>query len=88
MLAPSSYSKPVISQVDIIIAYNSCDILKSYTVTEMKFTSEVTCKTYFRKGDLSLQQQKCNIFLTFDECKDGYIGSAVDFKPHFRIKKK
>ena len=44
MLAPSSYLKSVISQVNIIASCNSCDICKRYLVAEKKFTSKVIDK--------------------------------------------
>lgn len=78
--------------MNIITTCNSCDICKHYLVTERKFTPKVPGKTSFIEGDLS-----CNshIFIlaiiicliTCDKCKDECIGSAVDFKPHFRVHK-
>ena len=87
MLAPSSYPKSVNSQVNIITPCNSCDICKHYLVAERKFTSKVTGKTYFIKGDLSCNSKNVIYLITCDKCKDEYIGSAVDFKPRFRVHK-
>ena len=87
MLAPSSYSKSVNSQVNIITPCNSCDICKHYLVAEKKFTSKVTGKTYFIKGDLSCNSKNVIYLITCDKCKDEYISSAVDFKPRFRLHK-
>lgn len=42
ILAPSSYSKAVNSQVDIIILYNSYDICKKYLVADLTPTSRVS----------------------------------------------
>ena len=87
MLAPSSYLKSVKSQVNIIAPCNSCDICRHYLVAERKFTSKVTGKTYFIKGDLSCNSKNV-IYLTIcDKCKDEYIGSAVDFKTRYRVHK-
>ena len=87
MLAPSSCPKSVNSQVNIITPYNSCDTDKHYLVAERKFTSKVTGKTYFIKGDLSCNSKNVIYLITCDKCKDEYIGSAVDFKPRFRVQK-
>ena len=87
MLAPSSYPKSVNWQVNIITPCNSCDICKHYLVAEKKFTSNVTGKTYFIKGDLSCNSKNVIYLITCDKCKDEYIGSAVDFKPRFRVHK-
>ena len=87
MLAPSSYLRSVNSQVNIITPCNSCDICRHYLVAERKFTSKVTGKTYFIKGDLSCNSKNVIYLITCDKCKDEYIGSAVDFKPRFRVHK-
>ena len=87
MLAPSSYTKSVNRQVNIITPFNSCDICKHYLVAEKKFTSKVTGKTYFIKGDLSCNSKIVIYLITCDKCKNEYTGSAVDFKPRFRVRK-
>ena len=86
MLAPSSYPKPVKSQVSIITPCNSCDICKHYFVKQRKFTSKVTVKTFFIKGDLSCNSENVIYFITCDKFKDEYMGSVVDFRPHFRVR--
>ena len=87
MLAPSSYLRSVNSQVNIITPCNSCDICRHYLVAERKFTSKVTGKTYFIKGDLSCNSKNVIYLITCDKCKDEYIGSTVDSKPRFRVHK-
>ena len=57
-------------------------------MAEKKFTSKVTGKTYFIKGDLSCNSKNVIYLITCDKCKDEYIGSAVDFKPRFRVQKR
>ena len=81
MLAPCSYPK----SVNIITPSNSCDICKQYLVAERKFTSKVASKTYSIKGDLSCNSKNVIYLITCDKCKDEYVGSAVDFKPCFRV---
>ena len=53
----------------------------------MKFTSKVTGKTYFIKGDLSCNSKNAIYLITCDKYKDEYAGSAVDFKPRYRVHK-
>ena len=73
--------------MNIITPCNSCDICKHYLAPERKFTSKVASETYFIKGDLSCNSKNVIYFITCDKCKDEYIGSAVDFKPCFRVHK-
>ena len=56
-------------------------------MAERKVTSKVTRKTYFIKGDLSCNSKNVIYLITCGKCKDEYIGSAVDFKPRFRVHK-
>ena len=86
MLAPSSYPKSVNSQINIVTPCNSCYICKHYLVTKMKFTSKITDKTYFIKGDFSCNS-KNKYLITCGKCKEEYIGSAANFKPRFRVHK-
>ena len=44
-------------------------------------------KTYFINGDLSCNSKNVIYLITCDKCKDEHIGSAVDFKPRFRVHK-
>ena len=87
MLAPSSCPKSVNSQVNIITPYNSCDTDKHYLVAKRKFTSKVTGKTYFIKGERSGNRKNVIYLVICDKRKDEYIGSAVDFKPRFGVHK-
>ena len=87
MLAPSSYPKSVNSRVNIITPCNSCNVCKHYLVAERKFTSKVTGKTYFIKGDLSFNSKNVIYLITCDKCKDKYISLEVGFKPRFRVHK-
>ena len=87
MWVPSPYLKSVNSQVNIITSCSSCGICKRYLVEERKFTSKVTGKTYFIKGDLSYSSKNVIYLIACDKCKDEYIGSAVDSKPRFRVHK-
>ena len=73
------------SQVNIITPCNSCDSFKHCLVADRKFTSKVTGKTYFIKGDLSCYSKNAIYLITCDKWKDEYTGSAVDLKTRFKI---
>ena len=52
-----------------------------------EITFDVTGKTYFIKEDLCCNSKDVIYLITCDKLKDEYIGSAVDFKPRFRLHK-
>ena len=56
-------------------------------ITDSKFRCTVTGKTYFIKGNLSCYS--CNVIclVTYSNCREQYVGSAIDFKQRFRIRK-
>ena len=56
-------------------------------MTERKFTSKVTGKVYFIRGDLSYDSKNVIYLITCDKYKDEYIVSTVDFKHCFRVHK-
>ena len=56
-------------------------------MAEVKFTSKVTGKTCFMKGDLPGNSKSVIYLIICDKCKDEYIGLAVDFKPCSRVHK-
>ena len=53
-------------------------------MTEIKFTSKVTGKTYFIKEDLPYNSKNVINLITCDKCNDQYIASPADFKLCFR----
>ena len=59
--------------------------MQNYLREENKFTSTVTGKTYLIQEDLSWNGKSVLHLITCDKCKDKYIGSAVHFKPRFRV---
>ena len=87
MLAPSSYPNSVKIQVNIVTPCSSSVICKHYLLAEMKFISKITVKTYFTNADFSCNSKNVIYLITCDKCKDEYIGSAVDFKPCFKVHK-
>ena len=52
-----------------------------------EFTSKVTGNTYFIKEHLSYNSTNVIYLTTCGKCKDEYIGSAVYFKPCFKVQK-
>ena len=53
-------------------------------MTEIKFTSKVTDKTYFIKEDLPYNSKNVINLITCDKCNDQYIASPADFRLCFR----
>ena len=56
-------------------------------ITDSKFRCAVAGKTYFIKGNLSCDS--CNVIYlkTCSNCREQYVGSAIDFKQRFKIHK-
>ena len=87
MVAPSLYPKPNIKSNRTIVSCNKCDICKNFLIADSKLRCTVTGKTYFIKGNLLCDS--CNIIylITCYNCREQYIGSAINFKQRFRIHK-
>ena len=87
MVAPSSYPKPSIKSNHTTVSCNKCDICKNFLITDSKFRCKVIGKTYFIKGSLSFDS--CNVIylITCSNCREQYVGSAINFKQRFRIHK-
>ena len=85
MVAPSLYPKPSIKSNRTIVNCNKFDICKNFLIADSKFRSTVTGKTYVIKGNLS--GDSCNVIylITCSDCREQYVGSAVNFKHRFRI---
>ena len=62
-------------------------IFKNILITDKKFRCTATGKTYFIKGKLPCDC--CNIIylITCSNCRELYLGSAINFKQRFRIHK-
>ena len=85
MVAPSLYPKPGIKST--IVSCNKCDICTNFLITDSKFRSTVTGKTYFIKGNLSCDSFNVIYLLTYSNCREQNVGSAINFKQRFRINK-
>ena len=95
MVVPSLYPKPGIKSNRTIVSCNKCDICKNFLITDStfrcavagKFRCAVAGKTYFIKGNLSCDS--CNVInlIICSNCREQYVGSAVNFKLRFRIYK-
>ena len=85
LLSPSLFPNRKSTKSNSIISCNSCDICNNYMVFENMFTSKVTGKKYFIKGELHCNS--CNVIylVKFSNCKQQYIVCAPHFKQRFRI---
>ena len=87
MVAPSLYPKPSIKSNRTIVSCNKSDICKNFLITDSKFRCTVTGKTYFLKGNLSCDSCNAIYLITCFNCREQYVGSAINFKQRFRIHK-
>ena len=87
LLSPLLYPNRKSTKSNSIISCNSCDICKNYMVSENMFTCTVTGKKYFVKGELHCNS--CNVIylVEYSNCKQQYIGSALNFNQGFMIHK-
>ena len=53
----------------------------------MKFTYKVTGKANIIKGGFSCNSKNVIYLMSCDKCEEECIGSAVNFKPYFRVHK-
>ena len=85
LLSPSLYPNRKSTKSNSIISCNSCDICKNYMVFENMFTCTVAGKKYLVKGES--HWYSCNVIYLVEcsNCKQQYIGSALNFKQRFRI---
>ena len=65
--------------------------LQKKLITENKYgctvTTMVTSKTYFIKGKLSCNSRNVLYLITCSNCREHYVGSAIDFKQKETIPK-
>ena len=87
MVASSLYSKPSIKSNHSIVSCNKCDICKNFLITDKKFRCTVRGKTYFIKGNLSCVGCSGIYLITYSNCREQYVWSAINFKQKFRIHK-
>ena len=87
MVAPSLYPKPSNKSNRTIVSCNKCDICENFLITYNKFRFTVTGKTYFIKDNLPCDS--CNVIhlITCCNCREQYVGSAINFKQRFKIQK-
>ena len=86
-VAPSLYPKTSIKSNRTIVSCNKCHICKNFLITDSKFRSTVTGKTYFIKDNLSCGSCNLIFLITCSSCRKRYVGSAINFKQRFRIHK-
>ena len=70
-----------------MLAAANVTFVRTFLITDSKFKSTVTGKTYFIKDNLPCVS--CNVIylITWSNCKEQHIGSAILFKKRFRIHK-
>ena len=87
IVAPAFYLKPSIKSNHTIASFNKCNTCQNFLITGSKFRRTVEGKTYFIKGNFSCDS--CNVIylITCSNCREQYVGSAVNFKQRFRIHK-
>ena len=85
MVAPSSHPKPRV--IVLLLAVTNVTFCKNILITDSKFGCTVTDTTYFIKGKLSCDS--CNVLylITCYNCREQYVGSAINFKQRFRVYK-
>ena len=85
MVAPPVYPKSSIKSNSTIAICNKCDICKNFLIADSKFRCTVIGKTYFIKDNSSCDS--CNVIylITRSNCREQYVGSAINFKQRFRI---
>ena len=64
-----------------------CDICKNYLISDNTFTCKVTNKKYYINNDFHCNCMNVIYLISCTNCKEQYVGSAIDFKKRFRIHK-
>ena len=87
MVARSLYPIPSTKSNRTIVSCNKWDICKNLLITDSKFRCTATGKIYFIKDDLFCDS--CNVvyLMTCSNCAEQYVGSVINFKQRFRIRK-
>ena len=87
MVASSLYPKPNVKSNSTIVRCNKCDICKNFLTTDSRFKCTVAGKTYFIKSKLSCDGCNVTYLKTCSNCREKYVGLAINFKQSFRIHK-
>ena len=87
MITRSLYPKPSTKSNRTIVNCNKWDICKNFLITDNKFRCTATGNVSFIKGNLS--SDSCNVvyLMACSNCTEQYVGSAINFKQRFRIRK-
>ena len=87
MITRSLYPKPSTKSNRTIVNCNKWDICKNFLITDNKFRYTATGNVSFIKGNLSCDS--CNVvyLIACSNCTEQYVGSAINFKQRFRIRK-
>ena len=87
LLSPLLYRNRKSTKRNCIISCNICDICKNHIVFENMFTCTITGKKYFIKGEFHCNSCSVIYLVECSNCKEQYVGSALNFKQQFRMQK-
>ena len=68
-----------------ITSCNKCDICKNFLVSDTKFKCKVTGRVYNFRGKLTCNFPNVVYLISFSNCYDQYVGSALNVKIRYRI---
>ena len=86
-LSPSLFPAKPKESKSCVKSRKTCDISKNYLITDNKFKCKVTGRFYNVRGNLSSYSSYIIYLISYKNCEDQYIESAIDFKTRFRIHK-
>ena len=88
ILSPSLYTRNENEKKCYVIKNcGKCDIRKNYSINDNTFTCKVKNKKYYINNDFDCDCMNVIYLISCTNCKEQYVGSAIDFKKCFRIHK-
>ena len=88
ILSPSLHTKNESEKKSYVIKNcGKCDIFKNSLISDNTFTCKVTSKKYYINNDSDCNCMNVIYLISCTNCKEQYVGSAIDFKKRFRIHK-
>ena len=87
VLLPSLFPTKPKNSGSCIASCKKWNICKNYLLTGNKFKCKVTGRLYNVRGNLSYNSSNVIYLISCNNCEDQYIGSAIDFKARFKIRK-
>ena len=88
MLSPLLYTRNKNEKKSSVIKNcEKCDICKHYLISDNTFSCKVTNKKYYINNDFDCNCMNVIYLISCTNCKEQYVGSAIDSKKRFRIHK-